>query len=247
MNVARYGNAFAIFVRPTASLLPSPALAAPFAAAAELRCRAAIKSGMTPDSLKHGPLTSRAAHLCVDVQNLFLEPTPWHVPWLGRILPAIERISLLHPERNIFTRFIPPRAAQDLPGMWRRYYERWPEMLRDRLDARLLQLVPSLDAIAALGLVLDKAVYSPFANPRLLRHLRERTIDSLVVTGVETDVCVLGAVLSAVDEGFRVVLVKDALGSSSDATHDALLQVYATRLNAQIELADAATIAAIWL
>jgi len=202
---------------------------------------------MTPESLKHGPLTRRAAHLCLDVQNLFLEPTPWHVPWLARILPAIERISLLHPERNIFTRFIPPQRAEDLPGMWQRYYRRWPQMLRSRLDPHLLQLVPSLEAIAPLGLVLDKPVYSPFANPLLLRHLRERDIESLIVTGVETDVCVLSAVLSAVDEGFRVVLVKDALGSSSDATHDALLQLYATRLNTQIELADSATIAAVWL
>ena len=204
-------------------------------------------NSLKPNNLKQGPLTSRTAHLCVDVQNLFLEPTPWHVPWLARILPAIERISLLHPERNIFTRFIPPQRAEDLPGTWQRYYQRWPEMLRDRLDPHLLQLVPSLEAIAGLGFVLDKPVYSPFANPLLLRHLREQSVDSLIVTGVETDVCVLSAVLSAVDEGFRVVLVKDALGSSSDATHDALLQLYATRLNTQIELGDAELIAATWI
>jgi len=202
---------------------------------------------MLPDSLELGPLTSRAAHLCVDVQNVFLEPTPWHVPWLARILPAIEAVVALHPERNIFTRFIPPRRTEDLPGMWQHYYRRWPQMLGDRLDPHLLQLVPSLEAIAALGAVFDKPVYSPFANPLLLRHLRERHIDSLIITGVETDVCVLSAVLSAVDEGLRVVLVKDALGSSSDATHDALLQLYATRLNTQIELADAEMIAAIWI
>jgi nicotinamidase-related amidase len=202
---------------------------------------------LKPDPLKLGPLTSRTAHLCVDVQNLFLEETPWHVPWLARILPSIERVALAHPERNLFTRFIPPRAPQDLPGMWQSYYRRWPEMLCDRLDPRLLDLVPSLNPLAAIGLVVDKAVYSPFANPLLLRHLRDRHIDSLIVTGVETDVCVLSAVLSAVDEGLRVVLVKDALGSSSDATHDALLQLYATRLNQQIELADAETVVATWL
>lgn len=202
---------------------------------------------MTPDPLTLGPLTRRAAHLCVDVQNLFLEPTPWHVPWLARILPAIERISLIHPERNIFTRFVPPHRAEDLPGTWRRYYERWPEMLQGRLDPHLLRLAPSLDAIAALGLTLDKPVYSPFANPLLLRHLRERSIESLIITGVETDVCVLSAVLSAVDEGFRVVLVKDALGSSSDATHDALLQLYATRLSTQVELVGLETVAALWI
>jgi nicotinamidase-related amidase len=202
---------------------------------------------MPPESLTLGPLTSRAAHLCVDVQNIFLEPTPWHVPWLARILPVIERISLLHPERNIFTRFIPPRKAEDLPGMWQLYYREWPQMLRERLDPHLLQLVPSLAATAVLGTVFDKPVYSPFANPLLLRHLRERHIDSLIVTGVETDVCVLSAVLSAVDEGFRIVIARDALGSSSDATHDALLQLYATRLRRQIESADSETIAAVWL
>lgn len=202
---------------------------------------------MPPESLTLGPLTRRTIHLCVDVQNIFLEPTPWHVPWLSRILPAIERMSLLHPERNIFTRFIPPHRAEDLPGTWQGYYQQWPQMLRDRLDPHLLQLVPSLAAVASLGTVIDKPVYSPFANPLLLRHLRERQVDSLIVTGVETDVCVLSAVLSAVDEGFRVILVKDGLGSSSDATHDALLQLYATRLRLQIELADADTIAALWL
>jgi nicotinamidase-related amidase len=202
---------------------------------------------MSQEGLRHGPLARTAAHLCVDVQNIFLEPTPWHVPWLARILPVIERISLLFPERNIFTRFIPPQRAEDLPGMWQRYYREWPQMLRDRLDPHLLQLVPSLEAIAPLGIVFDKPVYSPFANPLLLRHLRDRAIDSLIVTGVETDVCVLSAVLSAVDEGFRVVVVKDALGSSSDATHDALLQLYGTRLRTQIELADAETIAAAWI
>ena len=41
------------------------------------------------------------------------------------------------------------------------------------------------------------------------------------------DVCVL----STVDEGFRIVFLKDARVSSSDATHRALPQLYATRLN----------------
>ncbi|GAB9139429.1 hypothetical protein BDS110ZK25_27740 [Bradyrhizobium diazoefficiens] len=37
----------------------------------------------------------------------------------------------------------------------------------------------------------------------------------------ETDVCALSTVLSAVDLGFRVVIVEDALCSSSDVGHDA--------------------------
>jgi nicotinamidase-related amidase len=79
-----------------------------------------------------------------------------------------------------------------------------------------------------------------------LNLLRERRADGLVVTGGETDVCVLATVIDAVDIGFRVVLVTDALCSASDRTHDALLTLYRERFSEQIETADAETILAQW-
>lgn len=197
--------------------------------------------------LRRGPLGRDAFHLCIDMQNIFAEPTPWHVPWLVRVLPFIEQIATRHPDRNIFTRFITPPAPGMLPGAWRGFYERWSEMLQGAIAPRLLELVPSLAALAPFGSTFDKMAYSPFSNPDLLAHLRRRSAGALIVTGVETDVCVLSGVLRAVDEGFRVVVVKDGTGSSSDATHDALLQVYATRLSEQIELVDAETILTTWL
>jgi nicotinamidase-related amidase len=76
--------------------------------------------------------------------------------------------------------------------------------------------------------------------------LAERSADGLIVTGSETDVCVLATVLSAVDYGYRVVLVHDAVCSSSDAGHDALLELYRTRYSVQIETTDAETILREW-
>jgi hypothetical protein len=26
-------------------------------------------------------------HICVDVQRMFAEETPWHVPWMARVIP----------------------------------------------------------------------------------------------------------------------------------------------------------------
>jgi len=43
-----------------------------------------------PLGLRFGPLTARSRHLCIDMQNLFAEPTPWHTPWMARVLPAVE-------------------------------------------------------------------------------------------------------------------------------------------------------------
>jgi len=68
----------------------------------------------------------------------------------------------------------------------------------------------------------------------------------LVITGAETDVCVLAAVLGAIDLGYRVIIARDAICSSADATHDAILTLYHQRFAEQIEIADTATILAHW-
>jgi len=57
---------------------------------------------------------------------------------------------------------------------------------------------------------------------------------------------VLATVLDAVDLGYRVVLVEDALCSSSDAGHDALMTLYRTRFSEQIELVKTAELPELW-
>jgi hypothetical protein len=44
----------------------------------------------------------------------------------------------------VFTRFIPPNTAADMPGKWQRYYQKWSQVTRKQLDASLLDLVPPL-------------------------------------------------------------------------------------------------------
>ena len=196
--------------------------------------------------LPFGPLGHRTAHLCIDMQNLFAEKTPWHTPWMQRVLPLVMRIAEAHAEQTIFTRFIPAHDPDELPGAWRRYYRRWQELTLTRLDPRLVELVPPLARLAPPAMVVDKRVYSPFSELRLPRLLRRRRIDTLVISGAETDVCVLATVMAAVDHGYRVVLASDALCSSSDETHDGLMTLYRNRFDQQIEMAESAAILAAW-
>ena len=202
---------------------------------------------MPTDLLPFGPLTDRTFHLCVDMQNVFAEETPWHTPWMKRVLPLVTAIAERHPERTIFTRFIPPAEPEDMPGAWRRYYHRWRELTASRADPRLVELVEPLGRLAPPAMVLDKKFYSPFHGTRLAQFLTEQGADALVISGAETDMCVLAAVLDAVDLGLRVVLPIDALCSSSDAKHDALLTLYRDRFGQQIETAETETILACWL
>jgi nicotinamidase-related amidase len=192
------------------------------------------------------PLTSRSVHLCVDMQRMFSADGPWPTPWMDRVLPAVAAIAERHPTRTVFTRFIPPYAPDDMPGTWKRFYRRWPNVTRSRLDPAMLELVAPLGQLVPPAVVMDKPVYSPFASATLARYLTGRSADALVVTGAETDVCVLATILGAVDNGFRVILVEDAVCSSSDTGHDALLTMFRERFTEQIEVAEAETVLSVW-
>jgi nicotinamidase-related amidase len=192
------------------------------------------------------PLTERSVHLCIDMQRIFSGEGPWPTPWLERVLPVVTALAERFPDRTIFTRFITPMRPDDMPGTWRTYYEKWRETTREHLDPRLLDLMPPLARLAPPALVIDKSRYSAFAEGRVHAHLRHRGADALIVTGSETDVCVLATVLGAVDHGYRVILVRDAVCSSSDTGHDALLKLFEQRYSVQIETCDAEEIRRHW-
>jgi nicotinamidase-related amidase len=131
-------------------------------------------------------------------------------------------------------------------GTWRCYYERWASMTLERLDPAMIELVPELRALSPPAHVLDKRVYSPWLDDTLQGWMQARGVATMVVTGGETDVCVLATVLGAVDRGYRVVVVTDALYSSSDETHEALLRLYRDRFGQQVETAKVDEILSAW-
>jgi nicotinamidase-related amidase len=188
-----------------------------------------------------------AVHLGVDMQRIFAKGGIWETPWMERVLPVIVEIAERDAKRTVFTRFITPVTSNQRPWQWRKYYRRWERATRQRLAPDQLDLVPALARFAPPAEVIDKPAYSAFFQTDLDTFLREKRIETLVLTGAETDVCVLATALAAVDRGFRVVIVEDAICSSSDAGHDALMTMYRDRLHEQIEVVSAAHMLAVWI
>ena len=193
-----------------------------------------------------GALGRGCVHLCVDMQRMFAETTDWQTPWMNRVLPQVCRLAAAHPERTVFTRFIPAARPGEGRGTWATYSRRWAGMSRERLDPGLIDLVPDLARLAPPAEIVDKTVYSPWLETGLDARLKARGVDTLIVTGAETDVCVLAAVLGGVDLGYRIVLATDALCSSCDEAHDALLLMYRMRYGHQVETMTTAEILDRW-
>jgi nicotinamidase-related amidase len=187
-----------------------------------------------------------AVHLCVDMQCFFAKGGIWETPWMERVLPVIVPIAARYSVRTVFTRFIPPASPGEAPGQWRSYFERWEIATRQSFGGSQLGLVSELARYAPPATIIDKPTYSAFFRSSLADFLFDRHVKTVVVSGAETDVCVLSTVLDAVNIGFRVVIVEDALCSSSDAGHDALMTMYRLRFNEQIDLVSSEQLVDVW-
>ncbi|MBB4008625.1 nicotinamidase-related amidase [Rhizobium taibaishanense] len=175
-------------------------------------------------------------HICVDMQRVFSEDTPWHVAWLQKVLPQVSDVAAHHAERTIFTRFVPPQDANLMRGAWRHYYEKWWMMTGRHLPGEMVDLVPELAQFVPPAMVFDKSVYSPWTSGALQQHLATQSVSHLVISGGETDVCVLSTVLTAVDLGYYVTVLTDAVCSCADTTHDSALALFGERFSAHVEL-----------
>ena len=178
------------------------------------------------------------AHLCIDMQRMFNEETAWNVPWMASVSDQVEELAERFTAETVFTRFVPPRNASQMPGAWKTYYEKWEQMTLDHMPDELVDLVPRLQRFVPPARVFDKRTYSPWIDGRLHQALSRDGVDTLIITGGETDVCVLATVVGAIDLGYRIIIPRDAVCSGADTTHDSTLELLEKRFSVQIEVAS---------
>ena len=196
--------------------------------------------------LKFGPIEPHSLHIAVDMQRLFAQATAWHTPTLHSIVPAIAAITAQHTANTVFTRFITAHNAEQAQGSWQRYYRHWHAVTGHCIDATLLDVVEPLQAFMPPAQVIDKRTHCAFESAEFRAVLTQKKPSTLIFTGVETDVCVLASVLTAVDKGYRVVVVSNAVTSSDLAAHQATLETLLPRFDQQIEQITTEQLLQVW-
>ncbi|HWU00552.1 MAG TPA: cysteine hydrolase [Terriglobales bacterium] len=193
----------------------------------------------------HSGIGAKALHVVIDMQELFDSHPDWGVADLRRILPQVLRLASAYPQRTLYTRFVPPHSPEEAAPSWQRYYHFWRNATLDRTGLKAVDLVPELAALPTAG-VIDKGGYSAYSSPDFAPLLQRLGADTLIFSGVETDVCVWATVLAAIDHGLRVIIATDAVTSGDIKAHEMVLQLAADRFSQQIELARVDEICAAW-
>ncbi len=192
------------------------------------------------------PIGPDAVHVCIDMQRIFAEETGWHTASIPDILPNVVRLTGHAPRRTVFTRFRTPPKPAAARGHWRRYYERWSELTTDVIGEAMLDVMAELAAFAPPARIADKTTYSAFESAGFRAMLDDLGCETVICSGVETDVCVLGTVMQAMDLGYRVIVADDAVQSSTPDAHRAALDHVYRRFEDQIEIGGTAEVIANW-
>lgn len=124
----------------------------------------------------------------------------------------------------IYTRHINQADGSDMPPGEPRAANGGP--ISYRAGTRQVEIIEHL-APQTDDQVLDKGRYSAFHRTDLDARLKALGVDTLIVSGVLTDVCVLSSVFDAFALGYHIRLVSDACTTTTLAGHYSALLIMA--------------------
>lgn len=85
-------------------------------------------------------------------------------------------------------------------------------------------LFPEVQAVFPDQKPIDRSTMNSWEDPRIVEAVKKTGRKKLVIAGLWTEVCVVGPVLSAIDEGYEVYFVTDASGGVSKDAHEMAVQ-----------------------
>ena len=148
------------------------------------------------------------ALMIIDVQKGFINSKTRHIPF--KIKKIFDSYSIKH---VIATRFI---NRQDSPFIT---LIKWNKLMKDE-EIELNEII-SLDRIK----VFDKYFYSAFTE-EVTGYLEKNKIDTLIIVGIDTDICIIKTAADAFERGYTpYVLVDYCMSSAGQENHDAALKI----------------------
>jgi len=178
---------------------------------------------------------AQTALVIVDMQNDFVRVgAPLEVADARATIPAHQQLLEIWRERQapvIYTKFI-AGPKRTLMWDWSPQLEPpvcccWPGFRRFYADVQLeLDCADIIDELypQAADTIIEKYGYGAFYNTTLPDRLRSLGVDSVVITGTVTQICVDETARGAFNYGFKAVTVADAVSSFAPDLHAATLK-----------------------
>jgi nicotinamidase-related amidase len=183
---------------------------------------------------------ARPALVIVDMQNDFVRVgAPLEVPESRATIPVHQRLLTAWRQRRlpvVYTRFVAgpertlvwewsPVLAPPVRCCWKGVLRHYPDVGKELDCADVIdEIYPEPG-----DPVVDKFGYGAFHNTNLDDLLRARHVESVLVTGTVTQICVEETARESFKRGYRTTIVSDAVSSYLPDLHAAVLKNFALK------------------
>ena len=175
---------------------------------------------------------AKTALVVVDMQNAFMLAGVAHAlcPMAEKIVPNVNRLAEAVRATGGAVVWIKTTFTDDALRSWSTYFEMVTPQLRARrvtaltADSKGHELWATLD-VRPDDLIVEKDRFSAFiqGSSNLADVLRDRGIDTILITGTVTNVCCESTARDAMMLNFKTVMVTDGNAAMTDEDHNASL------------------------
>ena len=120
-----------------------------------------------------------------------------------KLLPKIDHHEDIVPVTNKLIEF---SKGLNLPILWTEQYPKG-------IGPTVSEVKEKLEGVEPM----EKTEFGCMANESFAQHLKSTGKKQLLVTGIEAHICVMQTVLSALEDGYEVYVVEDAVGSRRES------------------------------
>ena len=162
--------------------------------------------------------------MVIDTQKAYLKGAPWEcLDTEGAVKNIVRLIDAGAADEVVITRYEYPKAPE---GVWKEYNEVYADINADPVNEEFVdELLPYAERFP----VFVKDIYGSFSVPEIREAVRRTGADTLVVCGVVAECCVLSTVMGAVDEGYKVSYLTDAVSGFTEEKMAGVLAVLSAR------------------
>lgn len=168
----------------------------------------------------------RPAVLVIDMLNDFVEGA-LKVPNAAEVVPRISKLLNVARERKVPVVYV---CDAHLEGVDRELEAWGPHALKGSWGAKVIEELAPLKG----DFIVEKRRYSAFYATDLDLLLRELGVDTLILTGVATEICVQHTAADAFYRGYSIIVVEDCVKGVSEEAHRAGLNVMSRLYKAKI-------------
>jgi nicotinamidase-related amidase len=183
------------------------------------------------------PVLHRPAVIVIDMHRGSIDPPGTvYVPGGAAIIPALSRLLDRARGRGVpvvyIVHQIRPDGSDARSPFWQEAEnvgDLYPNVREQIVGSRWTQIASGLEPVEG-DHVLPKKRYGAFSGNDLAFLLSNLGVETLIVTGVETEICVLATAYHGFNEDYRVVVARDGTAGLDDELADASLRIVAREL-----------------